>query len=114
PEVEGADKYVLGENLKLVEHILKGSRIHVDCEGGLVHIATAMGTKCAVLFGPTPKFFYSYPQNINISVGTCNGCMGLIENWPFECIKGMNEPECMYNITPKLLLDEIASWMING
>lgn len=108
PKVSGADKYILGEHLKLAEHVLMNSSLHIDCEGGLVHIATALGTKCMVLFGPTPLFFYSYPQNVNITAGDCNGCMGLIENWPFECIRGLKEPECMHKITPEMLISEIS------
>lgn len=57
-KIRGVDKYILGESLEVTKWILKGSILHLDCEGGLVHLATQLDTKCAVVFGPTPKHFY--------------------------------------------------------
>jgi ADP-heptose:LPS heptosyltransferase len=52
--------------------------MHIDDEGGLVHMATALGTKCAVLFGPTPVGIFGYEQNINICADTCKECFGIV------------------------------------
>ena len=64
-KIEGADRYILGGSLEVVKYILKNALFHLDCEGGLVHLATAVDTKCIVLFGPTPLEYYAYPQNVN-------------------------------------------------
>jgi ADP-heptose:LPS heptosyltransferase len=109
--VEGVDRYILGQSLELVKYILKNSALHLDCEGGLVHLATAIGTKCFVLFGPTPLEFYGYKQNINISSGKCNSCMGLEEDWYVSCCKGQDRPECMYDIIPQYVVDKIEEYL---
>ena len=108
--IEGADSYMLGENIELVKYILKDSILHLDIEGGLVHLATQLGTKCIVLFGPTDERFYGYTQNINIKAGKCHGCYGLYTDIN-KCARGMEKPECMYSITPALVLEEINKYL---
>ena len=110
-KIRGVDKYILGESLEVTKWILKGSILHLDCEGGLVHLATQLDTKCAVVFGPTPKHFYEYPQNINMVYEVCNNCMGTHPEWAFECYKGLSEPECMYKVTPEIVMKNIKSYM---
>lgn len=100
--ITGADLWVFGENMEVTKWILKESLLHVDCEGGLTHLATQLSTKCLVLFGPTPVHFYGYPQNINLSAGPCGNCMGLHKNWAFTCFRGHKEAECMRAITPEM------------
>ena len=110
-KIRGVDKYILGESLEVTKWILKGSILHLDCEGGLVHLATQLDTKCAVVIGPTPKHFYEYPQNINMVYEGCNNCMGTHPEWAFECYKGLSEPECMYKVTPEIVMKNIKSYM---
>ena len=105
-KIRGVDKYILGESLEVTKWIL-----NLDCEGGLVHLATQLDTKCAVVFGPTPKHFYEYPQNINMVYEGCNNCMGTHPEWAFECYKGLSEPECMYKVTPEIVMKNIKSYM---
>lgn len=112
PELKGADRYLLGEKFEVVAHVLRNAIFHLDIEGGLVHIASQLGTKCIVLFGPTPKELYGYEGNINISAGTCQDCTGLYRD-PYMCARGMERPECMYSITPELVMDNICSYMDN-
>lgn len=107
-KIEGADKYILGEQFEVVKYILKNAIFHLDCEGGLVHLATAIGTKCIVLFGPTPLEYYAYPQNVNLCTKICEGCMGLSENWYYECINN-NKQCCMYSITPAIVMKSIKN-----
>lgn len=109
--IEGVDRTVFGEDLFLVEYILKNARFHFDCEGGMVHMATALGTKCVVLFGPTPEFFYGYKKNINIVAPKCQYCMGATEDWMFTCIRGFDEPECMRSITPEMVMEKVNKYL---
>lgn len=113
-QVPGADYHFMGENLFLVEHIIKNAICHIDCEGGLVHLATALGTKCVVIFGPTPEFFYGYKNNINIIPSGCKECMGVIENWPFECTKGLSRPECVYSVLPATVMDKMEEIIVDS
>jgi hypothetical protein len=105
-KIEGADQRIIGEKFENLAIVLKNSRLHIDIDGGLVHIASQLGTKCAVMFGPTPMRFYGYENNINISAGKCECCFGLYKNM-YECAKGMNKPECMYDIKPEMVMDKI-------
>lgn len=107
--IPGADAYILGENLEVVKHILKHSMFHFDCEGGLVHLATQLGTKCIVIFGPTPIWYLGYEENINIGPKQCGECMAASGSW-FECYC-FDRPECMYSIKPEVVMEHIDSYM---
>jgi len=105
------DEYFLGMDLELVKWIIKGSALHIDCEGGLVHLAVQLDTKCAVLFGPTPMHMYAYPQNINIHNGGCTWCMGTGADWAYKCLRGFDKPPCMYDTTPEMVYSEIREYL---
>ena len=106
--IDGVDEYFLGENLELVKYILKGSMLHVDKEGGLVHLATQLGTKCVVCFGPTPLEYFGYNENINILAGECHGCHCLYDGFDV-CARGMEKPECMWGITAEMVMDKVKN-----
>lgn len=106
----GADRCVFGADFRLSVHLLKNTMLHVDIEGGLVHIATQLGTKCIVLFGPTVKEYYGYEQNTNIQVGNCHNCWGLYTDVN-RCARGMKEPICMYSITPEMVMGHVDEYM---
>lgn len=101
---------LFGKDFSLVGQILKHSLLHIDIEGGLVHFATQLGTKCIVLFGPTRKEYYGYPQNINIQAGRCHGCYGLYPDVN-QCARNMERPECMYSITPDLVMQAVQGYL---
>lgn len=105
--LQGADIYVLGADLETVKWILKGSLCHIDCEGGLVHMATQLATHCIVLFGPTPLAMYGYEQNTNLVNPQCNNCMGIYDQWAFSCFRGEPFPPCMYGITPEEVFEKL-------
>ena len=106
--ITGCDDYLLGESLEQTKWVLHNSLCHIDCEGGLVHLATQLGTRCIVLFGPTPEFMYAYPQNINIRNPECSACMGFHRDWAYKCFKGFDKPICMYGITPEMIITELV------
>lgn len=110
--IDGVDRYIFGEPFELVIHILRNSMLHIDIEGGLVHLATQLGTKCAVLFGPTPEFYYGYEENINIKAGDCHDCCGVYMD-SNRCARGMKEPECMYSITPEMVMENIDKYLMS-
>ncbi|SEK21766.1 hypothetical protein SAMN02910377_00346 [Pseudobutyrivibrio ruminis] len=112
-KLEGVDNYVLGKSLELTKFILKNSLCHIDCEGGLVHLATQLGTKCIVLFGPTPVHMYGYEQNINIVSPFCNNCMGLHELWAYDCYRKYDGNKCMESIIPEEVFREIKKVIKN-
>ncbi len=109
-KMQGADQYLLGLDYSVVVHILNNSIFHLDIEGGLVHIASQLGTKCFVLFGQTPASYFEYESNTNIHIGECQGCYGMYKD-PTICARGMDKPECMYSITPKIVMVEVDEYM---
>ena len=109
-KIIGADIYILGEKLEIVASVLKHAIFHLDIEGGLVHMATQLGTKCVVLFGPTLETYYGYDVNINIHKGKCKGCFGMYSDIN-RCAKEMEKPECMYSITPEMVMKYIKDYM---
>lgn len=106
--VNGADRYVFNEEIGTVEYILKNSLLHVDCESGLVHLATQLGTKCVVMFGPTPIWFFGYEDNINIPPKECGGCKDLVPDWFFRCFR-YESPKCMESIKAEEVFAEIKA-----
>lgn len=104
--LQGIDKALMGYSLELVKYILKNALLHVDCEGGLVHLATQLGTRCAVLFGPTPQWYFGYEENINISANVCPPCYYLEDNFA-SCIRRLDEPECMKALQPAMVMEKI-------
>lgn len=110
-KIDGADEYIFGFNLEISKYILKNALFHYDCEGGLVHMATQLGTKCFVLFGPTPIWYYGYDQNTNIAPRVCGECMGLIRSW-FDCYVA-DKPLCMQSIKPDDVFQEICKYINN-
>lgn len=78
-------------NLIDLAYILHRSKLHVDNEGGLVHIAHAVGTKSIVLFGATSPVLYGYKDNINIYKDKCPTCWWSNGSWSKQCSKGNSE-----------------------
>lgn len=98
--IPNADIHILDADIELVKHILKNSLLHVDCESGLVHLATQLGTKCLVLFGPTDEKYYGFKENLNLVSDFCRPCV-----WAWDdgnkCLRGAKEPPCMLSHTPQ-------------
>ena len=109
-EISCADKSILGKDIGLVMHILKNSMLHIDCESGLVHLATQLGTKCAVMFGPTPAWYFGYEGNENIvsSICTCRECYGLVNDWYYRCMR-YGKPRCMWSISPNQVFERVSA-----
>lgn len=109
-KINGCNEYLLGENLELVKYVLLNSHLHIDIEGGLVHMATQLGTKCVVLFGPTSMIAFGYKQNINIRAGDCHNCYG-VESNVFQCARHLAVPVCMEAITVNRVFDEVVNYL---
>jgi SAM-dependent methyltransferase len=94
--IEGVTNYLNGQtSLEETGLLIKHSLCHIDTEGGLVHLANAVHTRCVVLFGPTPAEFFGYPQNINLDPAGCKACWFTTQNWLIECPRHTSGPDCM-------------------
>ena len=108
--IENVDTILFGKDLEIVKYILKGSLLHLDIEGGLMHLATQLGTKCAVIYGPTQVELFSYPQNINIVSYTCKDCYLLYPEY-YKCARGLEKPVCMWEIRPERVMAEVEAYL---
>lgn len=108
--VTGADRYVMGENLEVAKFVLKNALCHIDCEGGLVHMATQLGTKCFVVFGPTPVDFFGYECNVNFAPKVCGECCGLTRDWYTRCYK-YEKAQCIRSTKPEEVFLEIKKYI---
>ena len=105
-----ADCNLLGEDLRVVEQVLAHSLLHVDCESGLVHVATQLGTRCAVIFGPTDPAHFAYLENINIRADVCAPCCGAWED-ESHCLRDEEIPPCMVAVTPEMVFEQTRGWL---
>ena len=108
-EIANVDKNFLGYDLELTKHILANSLLHVGCEGGLIHLATALGTKCLVLFGASDWRYFGYPQNINIVSEVCAPCLYVTKT--FGCFFNAKELPCMADITAQDAFRETSEYL---
>lgn len=92
--------------------IIAGSRLHLDTEGGLVYIASAVGTKSLVLFGPTPLKFFGFDKNINLMAPECEPCWGGLDNWIVCCeLTGKGYCEALSNFDPENVVEAARAYL---
>lgn len=97
----GVDLDLIGRtSLREAAALLRGAALHLDNEGGLVHLAACLGTRSLVVFGPTQSDYFGYPENVNVDPLRCGGCCWIDELWMDRCPRGLAEPECMHTIPP--------------
>jgi len=111
PLIDGTDFSLVGKTtLEEAKVIIKNSSLHIDGEGGLVHLRHALkGGTSIVLFGPTLPEFYGYPENINIKTDKCYyPCDWVINTWQADCLNP-DKHICMKSITPKMVFEKIES-----
>jgi len=97
-------------NLEQAKVLLKHSLLHIDIEGGMVHLRYALGGgKSVVLFGPTSIEFFGYDTNCNIRSNVCGtSCYQMTEAWPAGCPKDENHVPCMEAITAEIVFEKVA------
>lgn len=114
--IDGIDINLVGKtSLNQLKVILKNSTLHIDCEGGMVHLRKSLqGGTSVVIFGPTSYKFYGYSSNINISSDACSmNCEWINENWTSYCINKQNNHICMKSIKPIEIFQKIENILEN-
>lgn len=98
------DVNLIGQtNLEELKVILKNADLHIDNEGGLVHLRRSLTSKKSlVLFGSTDVNVYGYDNNINLKMPTCPiACEWLTKDWSTVCMKtNCSNAPCMHQLTP--------------
>jgi len=109
----GVDRNLIGRtSLEEVAGLIMNARLHIDNEGGLVHLASCFGVKSCVVFGPTPADYFGYDRNINIPPPICGGCWWINRTWMDRCPRLFEAPICMTQQDPtriaSLVVAELA------
>lgn len=112
-KIANADRHYLDVDLELTKHILANSLLHVGCEGGLIHLATALGTKCLTIFSYTNIYYHGYKQNINLSSNhSCSSCVYVFDHGASKsCPRGYEEPPCSRSITPQQVFQKTSDYL---
>ena len=113
PRLHQVDVFLQDVHIEVIKYVLRDALLHIDSEGGMVHLATQLGTKCLVAFGPTPIHFFGYARNINVLSGKCGNCCYLDADFT-RCIRDMKEPECMYSLHPEMMFKKFEEYMKDG
>jgi hypothetical protein len=94
--IAGVDLNLIGKtSLDEVSALLAGSTLHIDNEGGLVHLAASVGTRSAVFFGPTPANYFGYECNLNFAPTVCGNCWWKTPSWMTTCLYPASRKACM-------------------
>jgi hypothetical protein len=96
-------------SLDEVAGLLRQALLHLDNEGGLVHLARCLDTRSAVVFGPTPSDYFGYPGNINIDPPVCGDCWWLARTWMDRCVKGYPAPRCLAEQDPETVAERVLA-----
>ncbi|WP_158928314.1 glycosyltransferase family 9 protein [Acidisphaera sp. S103] len=88
-------------SLKEAAGLIGGALLHVDNEGGLVHLARCLGVDSCVVFGPTPSNYFGYAGNVNIDPTFCGGCWWNNKTWMDQCPRGFQTARCMTEQSPQ-------------
>ena len=102
--IEGIDINLCGKTtLPELKVLLSKAFLHIDGEGGMVHLRKALnGGISVVLFGSTPLKYFGYDDNINLSSECCSeSCCELHKNWLHKCLLTDGEALCLKRIKPK-------------
>jgi ADP-heptose:LPS heptosyltransferase len=87
--------------------LLSRATIIVCTEGGIMHLAYAVGNlKAVVLRGPTRGSFFHYPGLVYVDSFLCGECYWDTEHWYKDCPRD-TDAICMRSITPERLLVNI-------
>ena len=108
-DIPGVDINLIGKSsLEQTAALLHSATLHLDNESGLVHLASCVGGRSAVFFGPTDIDYFSYPQNINFPPAACGRCWCLSDDWNTRCLAGYAQPICLSYIKPESVLERVA------
>lgn len=109
-DIDGVDLNLVGKtSIAQVSSLLNYSKLHIDNEGGMIHLRHALNTgQSIVLFGPTSKNFFGYSENYNIrGAGCAHWCEWISDNWMHKCLQGYSEPPCMLSIVPSMVMEKV-------
>lgn len=113
--IEGIDLNLVGKtSLDQTKTLLKHALLHIDGEGGLVHLRHILNGVSAVFFGPTNPKIFAYDNNLNFRSSVCaDSCEWVTGSWTEGCLRGFETPLCMQSLTPDKIFAPIAQYLEN-
>lgn len=113
--LKNVDLNLVGKTtLEQTKIILKYSPLHIDGEGGLVHMKHFLNGKSVVLFGPTSPDIFGYNENINLHSRVCPvPCEWVTNKWTEKCLRGFSLPPCMKELRPETVFKEVERFLLN-
>lgn len=96
-------------SLEEAKVILKNAVLHIDSEGGLVHLRHALqGGPSLVFFGPSDPKVLGYRENINVRSTICPlYCENVCNTWQEGCV--LNNHVCMKSLIVQDVLKALNS-----
>jgi ADP-heptose:LPS heptosyltransferase/GT2 family glycosyltransferase len=129
PAIYGVSHDMRGlTTLRETAGLLAGAALCVDTEGGMVHLAHAVGQRhVVVLYGPTPQVCFGYPGHAAVVTPVeCRGCWYAAPDWHVRCpreaplrehaefARPADIPRCMRAITPDAVLAAARDVLARG
>lgn len=114
-DFEGVDINLRGKtNFEQLMVLLKYAKLHIDSEGGLIHLRHALHAgPSVVLFGPTSPDVYGYKENLNLSSHTCPiPCEWITNDWLVRCARRTDKNICMKSLSPQIVFKEIKKFFV--
>ncbi len=110
PRFAQADLCLVGQtSVSDLPAVLKGSRLHIDGESGLVQLTRWLPTKAVVLFANTAPGLFALSKNINLINEACGYCMWLKgSSWHTVCPLGYPVCTHMQMHTPQTVLEVVS------
>jgi len=84
PPIRGAQD-CRGVPIRVSAAVLKHARLLIDVEGGVGYVARAVGTRRAVLFGPTPISLFRFRDDVILCRQRCPPCWHRCDRWAVSC-----------------------------
>ncbi len=115
--IDGIDINLCGKTtLAELKTLLHAALLHIDGEGGMPHLRRALNAgPSVILFGSTPKEYFGYDGNINLSSGYCSeSCCELHKNWLHKCLLTNGEALCLKELKPAYVFKCIVEYLDKG
>ena len=112
--IPGAISFLGRGSLAKTAALLRGALFHMGPEGGLAHVAHAVGTRALTLFGPTPVHAFAYPGTVAVAAGLpYRPCWHTHRCWMTHCGEtGSDRPACMLALTSEDVIQAIRETLL--
>ena len=98
-------------SLEQIFYLMKNALLHIDYDGGLVHVRHMTGGRSIVLMGPSSAKKHAYPENVYIQTDACEPCEWDGADWLSVCGRDYDPPLCMSSISVDAVINAVEKIM---